>query len=105
MRLLHLFIVPLASARVIRMQQQTPILEEVGHVGTASEQSSAQKTTEEIAPAIGVHFTTSYAIAAARYQNGTTRDLGRVAGDAAYIDLMSRWTMWQKGLNTGYLDW
>jgi hypothetical protein len=82
-------VAPLASARVVRLQQQqVPILE-------SSANEFVPTAQEEVAPAIGVHFTTSYAVAAARFQNGTTRDLARVAGDAEYIDLMSRWTAWK----------
>lgn len=88
MRLLPLVIVPLASARVVQLQQQVPIV-------AGDEATPGTKLEEEplgdIAPGIGVHFTTSYAVAAARYQNGTTRDLVKVEGDAQYIELMTRW--------------
>jgi hypothetical protein len=76
----------------VKTQQQVPILGEAQNARTEFVQSTTQHVTKEIAPAIGVHFTTSYAVAAARYQNGTLRDLVRVAGDAEYIDLMRRWT-------------
>jgi hypothetical protein len=89
MKLVYLLVAPLASARVVRLQQQqVPILE-------SSANEFVPTAQEAVAPAIGVHFTTSYAVAAARFQNGTTRDLARVAGDAEYIDLMSRWTAWK----------
>jgi hypothetical protein len=65
--------------------------------------STAQEVADDIAPAIGVHFTTSYAVAAARYQNGTIQDLARVAGSTEYIDLMKQWTNWEKDINRH--DW
>jgi hypothetical protein len=68
-----LLFAPLISARVVQSRQQLPVL------------------ANEPAPSIGVHFTTSYAVAAARYENGTTRDLLKIEGDAEYIGLMSRW--------------
>jgi L-cystine uptake protein TcyP (sodium:dicarboxylate symporter family) len=102
MKLACLFVVPLVSARVVRPQAQIPIVGQVGNIETEIVQSSAQNITEEIAPAIGIHFTTSYAVAAARYENGTTRDLLRVAGDAEYIDLMSRWTVWEEDTKSFY---
>jgi hypothetical protein len=71
-----LLVVPLASARVVQSPQQIPISGEV---------------VSDTAPSVGVHFTTSCAVAAARYRNGTTRDIVKVAGDAEYISLMSRW--------------
>jgi hypothetical protein len=89
MKLLYLLLAPLVSARVVRTQQQIPIL---ASIASGIVQPTAQ---DEVAPAIGVHFTTSYAVAAARYQNGTTRDLAKVAGNAEYIDLMSRWAAWK----------
>lgn len=64
MKLLAALVVPLVGARVIRYEQQVPIV---------------QKEVENAAPpAIGMHFTTSYATAAAAYENGTTVDLVRV---------------------------
>jgi hypothetical protein len=63
MKLLAALVVPLVGARVIRFEQ-APLVQE--HV-------------EDVAPGIGVHFTTSYAIAAAKYKNGTTQDLVRVS--------------------------
>lgn len=90
MRLLPLIVVPLASARVVNSQHQVPIIEQfvddvapqVVHV----ENSLAYET-----PAIGVHFTTSYALAAARFPNGMTKELVKVNGDAEYIELVRRW--------------
>jgi hypothetical protein len=67
---------PLVSARVVQSPQQIPILGE---------------NENGPAPSIGVHFTTSYAVTAARYENGTTKDLVKVTGNAEYIGLMSRW--------------
>jgi len=64
MKLLAALVVPLVGARVIRFEQQIPIV---------------QKEVEDTgAPAVGVHFTTSYATAAAKYENGTTVDLIKV---------------------------
>ncbi|KAH7414408.1 hypothetical protein DE146DRAFT_640225 [Phaeosphaeria sp. MPI-PUGE-AT-0046c] len=85
MKLSYFLILPVVSAGVI-ITQQTPVLQDV-------EENTIQSTTyENIAhPVIGVHFSTSYAIAAARYQNGTTQDLSKVAGDLEYIELMARW--------------
>jgi hypothetical protein len=76
LNLLLLLVAPLLSARVVQSRQQIPILGE---------------NEKEPAPSIGVHFTTSYAVAAARYENGTTKDLAKVTGNAEYIGLMSRW--------------
>ncbi|KAF2631941.1 hypothetical protein BU25DRAFT_406462 [Macroventuria anomochaeta] len=75
MKLLAALVVPLVGARVVRLEQ-TPLV---------------QEHTQSLAPGIGVHFTTSYATAAAKYENGTTVDLVRVEADADYIELMSRW--------------
>jgi hypothetical protein len=86
MKLSYFLVLPVVSARVID-RQQAPILE------AASEDVVQSAIYEDnILPAIGVHFTTSYAVAAARYQNGTTRDLARVEGNAQYIQFMSRWS-------------
>ncbi|KAF2472090.1 uncharacterized protein BDR25DRAFT_302876 [Lindgomyces ingoldianus] len=65
---------PLVSSRVISRLRETPLL-----------------SSQEGAPGIGLHFTTSYATAAIRYDNGTIVDLVRIEADAEYIDLMSRW--------------
>jgi hypothetical protein len=76
--------VPLVCARVV---SQIPVVGDVvKEVG--------QPIAQEDVLAVGVHFTTSYAVAAARYQDGTTRDLVRVAADVEYIELMSRWAHW-----------
>jgi hypothetical protein len=93
MKLSYFFLgLPLAGARVV---PQVPTLGHVNEVGNA--------IAQEGAPSIGVHFTTSYAVAAARYQDGTTRELIRVAADADYIELMSRWTQWEDDLE--HQDW
>jgi hypothetical protein len=63
MKLLAALVVPLVGARVVRYEQ-VPI---VGH-----------EEVDDTKPAVGVHFTTSYATAAAKYENGTTVDLVRV---------------------------
>jgi hypothetical protein len=94
MKFLYLLGAQLVSAGVIGVQQQVPIL---GH--------GEKEIGREVGPAIGVHFTTSYAVAAARYQNGTVRDLGKVVGDAEYIELMSRWTAWDHGAHITTQDW
>lgn len=94
MKLLPWIVVPMISARVVRAQEQLPI-QEVGEVDTP------KHSVEELAPAIGVHFTTSYAVAAARYANGTTRDIVRVAGDADYTDLMLQWASWRERWDRG----
>ena len=67
MKLLAALVVPLVSARVVRFEQpQAPLVQT--HV-----------SGDDAAPGIGVHFTASYATAAARYENGTTWDLVRVS--------------------------
>ncbi|OAK98899.1 hypothetical protein IQ06DRAFT_278590 [Phaeosphaeriaceae sp. SRC1lsM3a] len=85
MKLFYLLVAPVVSARAINTQQ-VPV---IGGV----EKEVVQSTTyeDDAPPAVGVHFTTSYAIAAARYLNGTTQDLAKVEGGAAYVDLVSRW--------------
>ncbi|KAH8727528.1 hypothetical protein GQ44DRAFT_703384 [Phaeosphaeriaceae sp. PMI808] len=99
MKLIHLFILPLVSARVVSTQRQIPIFDhEEGKAAVL--QTPAEEHT--ITPAIGVHFTTSYAVTAARYQNGMTRDLVKVAGGIEYIDLMSRWTEQNDGLPSSH---
>ncbi|KAF2704466.1 hypothetical protein K504DRAFT_461225 [Pleomassaria siparia CBS 279.74] len=40
---------------------------------------------------VGIHFTTSYAIAAARYERGFVEHLVRVSGSDEYIEAMARW--------------
>lgn len=77
---LLLLLVPLASARAV-VAQQIPILDD----------NAVGEKEFDVAPVIGVQFTTSYALAAARYQNGTMRHLIRVEAGADYIGLMSRW--------------
>ena len=78
-------IVPLASARAMRSPQQIPMVAEV------AKNVAVEESGSDVAPSIGVHFTTSYALAVARYQNGTTRDIIKVEADTEYIGLMSRW--------------
>ena len=89
MRLLYSLIVPLVTARVVRHQQQVLIVGEEARDGASQVQPG--EDPESVAPSIGVHFTNSYATVAARYQNGSIRDLAKVEGDAEYIELMSRW--------------
>ncbi|KAG9186637.1 hypothetical protein G6011_09745 [Alternaria panax] len=84
---LVLFLVPLASARAVRYHHQIPIAEET----TTKDLTNAKELSQDATPSIGVHFTTSQAVAAAQYPNGTTIDLVQIPGDAGYIDLMSRW--------------
>ncbi|KAF2018758.1 hypothetical protein BU24DRAFT_418307 [Aaosphaeria arxii CBS 175.79] len=45
-----------------------------------------------IAPAIGLHLTSSYAIATLRHKNGTIETLARVKGNAQYVDQMAFWS-------------
>ena len=91
MKLLSFFVVGAASARVVHSQeQQVPIVGEVVE-DNIPQVSFGEELVEDVAPGIGVHFTTSYAVASVRYQNGTTRDLVKVEGDAHYIELMTRW--------------
>lgn len=85
MKLSYLLVLPVVGARVIGTQQVPVLAAPSEH----AEQSTAYE--DNAPPTVGVHFTTSYAVAAARYQNGTIRDLARVEGDARYIDFMSRW--------------
>ncbi|KAF1923957.1 uncharacterized protein M421DRAFT_425300 [Didymella exigua CBS 183.55] len=75
MKLLAALVVPLVGARVV----QVPF-------------DGLREVEDTAVPAVGVHFATSYATAAAKYENGTTVDLVRVEADADYIELMSRWT-------------
>jgi hypothetical protein len=83
---LLLFLVPLASARAVRYHHQIPMAEETTNDPTSGKEINAT-------PSIGVHFTTSQAVAAARYPDGTTIDLVQIPGDAGYTDLMSRWML------------
>lgn len=104
MKLLNILAVPLVGARVIRTpQQQVPIVgEQRPGPLTQTYHRYRIETVDVSVPTVGVHFTTSYAIASARYQNGTARDLGKVEGDAEYIDLMSRWVNGEDELSR---DW
>lgn len=70
MKLLAALVVPLVGARVIRYEQQAPIVQ--------------AEVEDVVTPAVGVHFTTSYASAAAKYKNGTTVDLIRVCSARCY---------------------
>jgi hypothetical protein len=101
MRLLQWIVVPLINARVVRAQEQVPI-QEVDN--TRSELHAPKQIAEGFAPTIGVHFTTSHAVAAARYANGTTKNIVRVAGDADYINLMLRWASWRERYDRGERD-
>jgi hypothetical protein len=101
MKLLQWIVVPLISARVVRAEEQFAI-QEVDGIG--SEFHTPEHIPEEFALTIGVHFTTSHAVAAARYANGTTKDIVRVAGNADYIDLMLRWASWRERYDRGERD-
>ncbi|KAF2856327.1 hypothetical protein T440DRAFT_413492 [Plenodomus tracheiphilus IPT5] len=90
-------------AAVIREPQQVPILEHTEvHTPHLGEEGPSR-------PSIGVHFTSSHAVPAARYSNGTILDLATIEGDAEYIDLMSRWMTQAPELVPGEqraeLDW
>ena len=61
MRFLSFFLLPLASAYVIEARQKLPISD-----------------SENVALGVGIHLTTSYAIAAVRYESGKVEDLVRV---------------------------
>jgi ATP-dependent protease HslVU (ClpYQ) peptidase subunit len=82
MRLFGFFaIVRVLSVRAATDVHQVPIMGGVGAPDSA--------VVGEIG--IGIHFTTSYAVAVARYQNGTTQDIATISADAEYINVMSRW--------------
>ncbi|KAL1792121.1 hypothetical protein ACET3X_009872 [Alternaria dauci] len=83
---LLLFLVPLASARPVRYHHQVPMAEE-----TTKDLTSAKEMEVDATPSIGVHFTTTQTVVAARYPNGTTIDVVQIPGDAGYTELMSRW--------------
>jgi hypothetical protein len=100
MKLIYLLAAPLVGARVIQSHQQIPVL------GNDIVQNEAKATVHnEAVPVVGVHFTSSYAVAAARYQDGTVRDLGKVLGNAEYIELMSRWTDWDRNPHANPQAW
>lgn len=101
MKLLGLVVLPLVGARAVHTPQQIPIVADLGKVGPDMTASVLEHTSEE-APMVGVHFTTSYAIASVRYQNGTLRDLGKIDGDAEYVETMSRWA---QGKDDVTRDW
>lgn len=91
MKLLSFCVIGAASAHVVRSQdQQFPIVGDVLE-DVAPRVLLGEDDVKDFAPGIGIHFTTSYAVAAARYQNGTIRDMVKVRGDAEYIELMTRW--------------
>jgi len=101
MKFFHLVVLPLVCARVVR-NQQVPIIGDSRDVEAKVGTFTLLETVEEDAPTVGVHFTTSYAVASVRYLDGTMRDLGKIAGDAEYIDLMSRWTMGEDVLSRNW---
>jgi hypothetical protein len=93
MKLFQLLIVPFVAAGVVRTHQQIPIVADVVQDGGSEvAQPNAKHVAGEVLPMVGIHFTTSYAVASVRYPNGTLVDLARVPGDAEYIDIMSRYT-------------
>jgi hypothetical protein len=94
--------VPLVGARVVHTQQQIPIVAGAEDVGSEMTAPVLDQTFGEEAPMVGVHFTTSYAIASVRYQNGSFRDLGKITGDAEYVETMS-W--WAQGMDEVKRDW
>ncbi|KAF2739822.1 hypothetical protein EJ04DRAFT_483191 [Polyplosphaeria fusca] len=75
MLFLEIFLLPLVSAYAVRTEREIPILKE-----------------GDLTSGIGVHFTSSYAVAAIAYGNGTVEDLVRVDGNAQYNDLIRRWS-------------
>src|SRR5689334_1115536 len=87
-----LCLVPLASARVVRHAQQIPMAD-----NTSDDIATPQDQTKHTPPSIGLQFTTTHAMAAARYENGTTRDLVKMEGESEYQDLMRRWMGSQSG--------
>ncbi|USP74431.1 hypothetical protein yc1106_01705 [Curvularia clavata] len=87
-----LCLVPLASARVVRHAQQIPMAD-----NTSDDIPTPQDQTKHTPPSIGLQFTTTHAMAAARYDNGTTRDLVKMEGEPEYQDLMRRWMGSQSG--------
>lgn len=89
MRLHAFLVVPVVTAGVLR-GGQVPIAEDMEDASQTYTPITAVET-EHVAPGIGIQFTTSYALAAARFANGTVKDLAKIQGDAEYIELMSRW--------------
>lgn len=103
MKLFNLIVVPLVGARVVHTQQQIPIVaDDAEDVGSEMTTTILDEAPGEEAPMVGVHFTTSYAIASVRYQNGLFRDLGKIIGDAEYVETMS-W--WAEGMDKFKRDW
>ncbi|KAH7080352.1 hypothetical protein BKA63DRAFT_488119 [Paraphoma chrysanthemicola] len=99
MMLFQLFLVPLVAARVMRTHPQVPLIAEVVEdVSTEVVQLSEESVLEERLPIVGIHFTTSYAVASVRYSNGTWKDLAKIPADAEYIEILSRYTaIWPRG--------
>jgi hypothetical protein len=86
MKLLGLFLIArLVSVRATKDVQQIPI------IGEAPNSVVIAGIGKDDAHGIGIHFTTSYAVAVARYLNGTTRDVATIEADSDYIKVMSRW--------------
>ncbi|KAH9865767.1 hypothetical protein J1614_009354 [Plenodomus biglobosus] len=88
MQFFPLFIACAVGAAVIKEQQQVPFLENVDRIESDTRHVQGKELER---PSIGVHFTSSHVVPAARYSNGTTLDLRSVEGDDEYIDLMSQW--------------
>ncbi|EDU39931.1 hypothetical protein L13192_01998 [Pyrenophora tritici-repentis] len=96
MRLLSLlFILCTAGARPVsfglgpyQFQLQIPLLGEKTNTNTNSNDNGIEMIS---APSIGLHFTTSYAMASAHFINGTTTDLFKMSADAEYTMLLSNW--------------
>lgn len=87
-----LCLLPLAGARVVRHAQQIPMAD-----NTVQDISTPQDQAKHTPPSVGLQFTTTHAMAAARYDNGTTRHLVRMEGEPEYQDLMRRWMASQSG--------
>lgn len=89
MRFFPLFLASAVGAAVVGVHEQVLLVEHsLGQAGSGDRYTNKEETER---PSVGVHFTSSNAVAAARYPNGTIVDLAKVKGGADYIDLMSRW--------------
>ncbi|CAA9958651.1 hypothetical protein PTMSG1_02192 [Pyrenophora teres f. maculata] len=96
MRLLSLlFVLHTAGARPVsfglgpyQFQLQVPLLGGKTNTNTNSNDNGVEMVG---APSIGLHFTTSYAMASAYFTNGTTTDLFKMSADAEYTSLLSYW--------------
>ncbi|KAE8842736.1 hypothetical protein HRS9139_02033 [Pyrenophora teres f. teres] len=96
MRLLSLlFVLRTAGARPVsfglgpyQFQLQVPLLGGKTNTNTNSNDNGVEMVG---APSIGLHFTTSYAMASAYFTNGTTTDLFKMSADAEYTSLLSYW--------------